>query len=71
MRDFKILEMFSRFGVLLMISIVTNKSEWYQDINPFNLLDIYVWAYSIGMVLALVWVSIPFYRFLENKEIEE
>ena len=55
------IEVIGRFGVLLTMMITMNRTQWYQELPLQTLTNTsgYVWLFSFGIVLSLIWVINP------------
>ena len=62
-------EVVGRFGVLLTMIIIMNRTEWYQNLPLQTLTNasFYVWMFCFGLVLSLAWVIIPIIKFTPQK----
>lgn len=57
------IESVGRFGVLLMMMVTMNRTEWYQNLPIYNLNNFYVWVFSLGFVLSMIWMLSPLFVF--------
>jgi len=61
-------EVIGRFGILFMIAITMNRTEWYQNL-PFNS-SFATLIFCFSLVLSFAWTLIPIVEFA-NHELSE
>jgi len=61
-------EVIGRFGILFMIAITMNRTEWYQNL-PFNS-SFATLIFCFSLVLSFAWTLIPIVEFA-NQEAKE
>ena len=62
-------EVIGRFGILFMIAITMNRTEWYQNL-PFQTLynsSFATWIFCFSLVLSFAWTLIPIVEFANHE----
>lgn len=60
-------EVIGRFGLLLALAVVTNRSQWYATLTPTTFNE-YVLLYVLGITTASIWCVSPLFIALYKQE---
>lgn len=59
-------EISGRGAISVLAAIGINRTQWYQNLNPLNLMQPYIWTIAICVCFVGLWIFLPMIKYNWN-----